>query len=109
MVKRFQSLKNKDEYSNLEVSIYQIPFTYQTKNKSPQDPLNYPIRLNNKYGHVIVLATIGFDRPTTSMVEVEKELSNLIDKEISRWEETKTSLKELDKKMRSAEVPFIKW
>ena len=34
MVKRFQSLKNKDEYSNLEVSIYQIPFTYQTKNKS---------------------------------------------------------------------------
>jgi photosystem II stability/assembly factor-like uncharacterized protein len=82
---------------------------YQTKNKSPQDPLNYPIRLNNKYGHVIILATIGFNRPTASMYEVEKELAELIDSEIELWGETKAALKDLDKKIRQAEVPFIKW
>jgi hypothetical protein len=89
--------------SNIEKALY------QTKNKSPQDPLNYPIRLNNKYGHVIVLATLGFNRPTTSMYEVEKELGELIDKEINQWEQTKTALNDLDKKMRNAGVPFISW
>ena len=82
---------------------------YQTQNRSPQDPLNFPIRLNNKYGHVMALATIGFNRPTTSMVEVEKELCALIDAEITKWQNTKTALTELNKKMRNAEVPFVTW
>jgi hypothetical protein len=82
---------------------------YQTKNRSPQDPLNYPIRLNNKYGHVLALATIGFNRPTASMVEVEKELRMLIDVELTRWENTKVALKDLNTKIRNAEVPFVTW
>jgi photosystem II stability/assembly factor-like uncharacterized protein len=82
---------------------------YQTKNRSSQDPLNYPIRLNNKYGHVFALATIGFNRPTASMVEVEKELRILIDAELSKWENTKTALNSLNTKIRNAEVPFITW
>lgn len=110
-------LKTKTEDENLKSEIDSLiniggnieKALYQTKNKSPQDPLNYPIRLNNKYGHVIILATIGFNRPTASMIEVEKELGELIDGEIEKWENSKTALKELDKKMRDAEVPFIKW
>ena len=82
---------------------------YQTKNRSSQDPLNYPIRLNNKYGHVLALATIGFNRPTTSMVEVEKELRTLIDAEITLWENTKSALNGLNTKIRNAEVPFVTW
>jgi len=82
---------------------------YQTKNRSSQDPLNYPIRLNNKYGHVLALASIGFYRPTASMVEVEKELRILIDSEINKWENTKTALNELNTKIRNAEVPFVTW
>ena len=82
---------------------------YQTRNRSEQDPLNYPIRLNNKYGHLMALASMGFNRPTSSMIEVEKELGREIDNEINRWEKTKTALNELNSKMRNAEVPFVKW
>ena len=114
---QLSDLKTKTEDEDLKTEIDSLinsgnnieKALYQTKNKSPQDPLNYPIRLNNKYGHVIVLATIGFNRPTTSMIEVEKELSSLIDTEIDKWENTKTALKELNRKIRNAEVPFIKW
>lgn len=82
---------------------------YQTKNRSSQDPLNFPIRLNNKYGHVIALATIGFNRPTASMYAVKAELEALIDDEIAKWGSMKTSLNSLNKKMRDSETPFITW
>ena len=82
---------------------------YQTKNKSRQDPLNYPIRLNNKYGHVIALATIGFNRPTESMYLVRDELEGLIDIELGKWNDIKANLAELDNKLRDAGVKYIDW
>ena len=36
---------------------------YQTKSKSGQDPLNYPIRLNNKLAHINSLTRVGNYRP----------------------------------------------
>ena len=82
---------------------------YQTKNRSSQDPLNFPIRLNNKYGHVAILASIGFNRPTTQMYGVKAELETLIDAELQKWEETKRSLNDLNARIRAAEVPYVKW
>jgi hypothetical protein len=82
---------------------------YQTKNKSPQDPLNFPIRLNNKYGHLIALATIGFNRPTKSMYEVREELEVLIDIEINKWNDMKGELEELDQKLRKEGIRYIDW
>ncbi|MEM7108639.1 MAG: glycosyl hydrolase, partial [Bacteroidota bacterium] len=37
---------------------------YQTKNQSGQDPLNFPIRLNNKLGHLNSLMAMGDYKPT---------------------------------------------
>jgi hypothetical protein len=82
---------------------------YQTKNRSPQDPLNFPIRLNNKYGHVIALATIGFNKPTVQMYGVKAELESLIDAELKEWETMKSEINSLNKKMRESETPFITW
>ena len=58
---------------------------YQTKLKSNQDMLNYPIRLNNKLAHVASLASMGWYRPTDQMIGVKDELTALIDVELAKW------------------------
>ena len=68
---------------------------YQTKNKSGQDPLNFPIRLNNKLAHLSSVAGRGNYKPTDQMYGVRDELVKLIDIELQRWNEIKDS--ELDK------------
>ena len=51
---------------------------YQTKNQSRQDPLNFPIRLNNKLAALAGTASLGYNRPTASMFTVKKELTDQI-------------------------------
>nr|MCU0390657.1 glycosyl hydrolase [Thermoflexibacter sp.] len=57
---------------------------YQTKNRSGQDPLNYPIRLNDKLSGVAGVAGSGNFRPTDQAVEVKKDLTGKIDGELSK-------------------------
>ena len=63
---------------------------YQTRNKSRQDPLNYPIRLNDKLAGLLSLASYGDRRPTEQMVAVRDELTAAIDAELAKlakiWE-----------------------
>lgn len=82
---------------------------YQTKNQSPQDPLNFPIRLNNKYGHVGALAARGFQEPTKAMYGVKKELEQAIEKELAAWSEQKEALKSLGQRINQSEIELIKW
>jgi photosystem II stability/assembly factor-like uncharacterized protein len=63
---------------------------YQTKNRSAQDPLNFPIRLNNKLGHVGALTAIGDFRPTEQAIAVQKELSEAIDRQLQIWRAVKS-------------------
>ena len=52
---------------------------YQTKNRSGQDPLNYPIRLNNKLG-ALANEVDGSDyHPTEQVKTVYKEITDKID------------------------------
>ena len=81
---------------------------YQTKNRSPQDPLNFPIRLNNKYGHVAILAAIGFHKPTEQMYGVKAELEGLIDAELEKWKALQNEFTALNKKLRDNATPYIK-
>jgi len=82
---------------------------YQTKNRSPQDPLNYPIRLNNKYGHLGALASIGFNAPTSSMIAVKDELQGRIDVEIKKWQMLKKEARKLNADLRATEFDILKW
>lgn len=52
---------------------------YQTKNRSNQDPLNFPIRLNNKLAHLNSLAGNGNSRPTDQMTAFKNEITAEID------------------------------
>ena len=58
---------------------------YQTKNKSEQDMLNYPIKLNNKLGHLSALANMGFNRPTDQMYVLKDEVFIEIDAYLEQW------------------------
>lgn len=59
---------------------------YQTKNKSGQDPLNYPIRLNDKLAGVLSNISGGEHRPTKQSHEVYAKLSKQLDNELSKLE-----------------------
>ena len=62
---------------------------YQTKNRSRQDPLNFPIRLTNKLAHVKSLASQGNYRPTKQSYTVKEELTKAIDAELSKFQTVK--------------------
>jgi hypothetical protein len=59
---------------------------YQHRNRSSQDPLNYPIRLNNKLAALQGVVEGGDSRPTDQSYVVFKELSGRLDKELARLE-----------------------
>ncbi|WP_040280737.1 VPS10 domain-containing protein [Psychroserpens damuponensis] len=60
--------KLKDDFTKIEETLY------QTQNKSGQDPLNFPIRLTNKLGHLNALVGMGDFAPTNQDIEVKNEL-----------------------------------
>lgn len=83
---------------------------YQTKNKSGQDPLNFPIRLTNKLAHLNSLMNMGINDfpPTTSMYQVRDELTGMIDSELKKWYDVKsTMLAELNNKIRQKTLDVI--
>jgi hypothetical protein len=57
---------------------------YQTKSRSGQDPLNYPIRLNNKIGALMGVAGSSAGRPTAQSYEVLDRLEAQLGAEMTR-------------------------
>ncbi|MEZ4588714.1 MAG: hypothetical protein R2909_20245 [Gemmatimonadales bacterium] len=43
---------------------------YQVKNQSNQDPLNFPIKVNNRLANLMTMAQRGDGRPTSNMPEI---------------------------------------
>ena len=81
---------------------------YQTKSKSNQDPLNFPIKLNNKLGHLNSLSSIGDFRPTDQAVAFKNEIEKQIDKELSNLNKIfNDDIKELNRKVRESNIDLI--
>ena len=59
---------------------------YQTQNKSGQDPLNFPIRLTNKLGHLNALIGMGDFAPTDQDIAVKEELSAKIKTQLDAFD-----------------------
>jgi photosystem II stability/assembly factor-like uncharacterized protein len=59
---------------------------YQYRNRSSQDPLNYPIRLNNKLAALQGIVESGDSKPTDQSHTVFKELSSRLDQQLARLE-----------------------
>jgi photosystem II stability/assembly factor-like uncharacterized protein len=57
---------------------------YQTKSESSQDPLNFPIRLNNKLAALLNQVEAAEDEPTEQMYEVYEVLSDELQVELDQ-------------------------
>jgi hypothetical protein len=76
----------------LEQALSQVEDSlYQTKNRSGQDPLNYPIRLNNKIGALMGVVASADGRPTQQSYAVLTELSQQLDRELAILKQTLNS------------------
>ena len=69
----------KEEFTKIEEALY------QTKNRSNQDPLNFPIRLTNKLGHLNALVTMGDFAPTVQDIAVKDELTQKINEQLDTF------------------------
>jgi photosystem II stability/assembly factor-like uncharacterized protein len=60
---------------------------YQTKNRSRQDPLNFPVRLNDKLNALAGSVSIGDYRPTAQAVQIKQDLTAQIDAQLAKLRE----------------------
>jgi hypothetical protein len=81
---------------------------YQTKNKSGQDPLNFPIKLTDKLAGVKSLSGYGNARPTTQAYAVKDELTALIDVQLLAYARIRDErIAELNRMVRENAVDAI--
>ena len=82
---------------------------YQTKNRSGQDPLNYPIRLTNKLAHLNSLYGMSDGRPPKQALEFKQEVTAAIDAELAKWYQIKQQeLKAFNELVRQKQVDAVK-
>lgn len=81
---------------------------YQTKSKSGQDVLNFPIRLNDKLSGLFDAANSGNMAPSKQVKEVFADLSRQSDEQLARLKKIKEDdLVKLNQLIRDKAVPVI--
>ena len=81
---------------------------YQTKNQSNQDPLNYPIRLNNKLAALGGVVGSAEAAPTAQSYAVYDELVTQIDAELRKLAEImKTQVPAFNQLVRDQNIPAV--
>ena len=111
-----KSMKGKEEHKSLldyatallkeMTAIEEI--LYQTKSKSNQDPLNFPIRLNNKLAHLNSLTRIGSYAPTQQAIDFKNEINKEIDNELAKlYELFDNKISVLNQKVKDSQIDLI--
>ena len=81
---------------------------YQTKSKSGQDVLNYPIRINDKLSGVFDAANSGVQAPSKQVRDVFTELNTQADAELAKLKRIKEEdIAKLNQLIREKSVPVI--
>jgi photosystem II stability/assembly factor-like uncharacterized protein len=82
---------------------------YQYRNQSSQDPLNYPIKLNNKLAALQGVVEGGDGKPTEQSLAVFKELSGRLDEQLARLDTiVKTDVPALNKELAKKKTEPVK-
>ena len=81
---------------------------YQTKNRSGQDPLNFPVRLNNKIGALGGEASSSDFRPNDQTLAVYKEIAGQIDSQLLELDKIfKTDIPKLNELVKQKNIDAI--
>jgi len=109
-------IRDKEEYKELRDKAKEIVKNlttveeklYQTKNQAPQDPLNFPIRLNNRLSALVSVVASGDNRPTDQAYKVRDELIGLIDAEVEKLNSAlDDGIEEFNAAVKKADIPAI--
>ncbi|MFQ6108513.1 MAG: WD40/YVTN/BNR-like repeat-containing protein [Candidatus Aminicenantales bacterium] len=80
----------------------------QSRSKSRQDPLNYPIKLDNKIAALASIVSRSDTKPTDQSYKIFEELSALADSQLARLLEIiQTDLAAFNRMVREANIPAI--
>jgi photosystem II stability/assembly factor-like uncharacterized protein len=81
---------------------------YQTKNQSNQDPLNYPIRLNNKLAALAGVVASADAAPTDQSYSVYEDLTGRIDAQLEKLKQVIASeVPAFNRLVKEKEVPAV--
>jgi len=81
---------------------------YQTKSKSGQDVLNFPIRLNDKLAGLYGVAASGQNTPSTQVREAFADLGGQADVQLSKLKMImENDVKQLNKMINEKQIPVI--
>ena len=79
-----------EKMNNIEEALYQV------RNQSNQDPLNFPIKLNNRLASLRRSIENGDARPTDGAYKVFEELSKELAGYLAEWEDLKQSIQQME-------------
>ncbi|PYS47438.1 MAG: glycosyl hydrolase, partial [Acidobacteria bacterium] len=81
---------------------------YQTKNQSSQDPLNFPIRLNNKLAAVAGIVASSDSAPTDQSYTVYEEQVSAINAELQQLDQVmRVDLPKFNQLVREHDIPAV--
>ncbi len=91
-----------DELTAIEETLY------QTKNRASEDPLNFPVRLNNKLAALLAAIGEADSQPTASQQQVYEDLATSINAEIGKLKQVIDSgVPAFNKMVREQDIPAI--
>jgi hypothetical protein len=81
---------------------------YQTRNRASEDPLNYPIKLNNKLAHVLGVVQSSDNQPTQQSYMVYEDLATQVNAELKKLDVLMgADLAAFNKLIRDENVPAV--
>lgn len=100
LVEKAQKLS--DSISEIENALY------QTKNRSNQDPLNFPIKLTNKLAHLNSLVGMDDFPPTDQDIEVKNELTKKVNSQLDKFDQLLSAqVKEFNQRFNEMDLNYL--
>ncbi len=106
-VKTYKEIKEAADTINKQITKIEEAL-YQTKSKSGQDVLNFPIRLNDKISGLYDVASSGYQPPSRQVKEAFADLSAQADTQLNKLNKIMTEdVKALNKMINDKQLPVI--